>query len=66
MTTFQKLDKALRARGWPYDVGDEVFRDSGGKLIRSTSKDGRAKVKSMQGLGIAVSQHHISYQHSPK
>ena len=35
MTTFEKIDKALRARGWTYDIGDEVFRDNAGNVIRN-------------------------------
>jgi len=35
MTTFQKIDRALRARGWTYDVGDEQFLDNTGNVIRN-------------------------------
>jgi hypothetical protein len=27
MTTFDEIDAALKAKGWRYDRGDEVFRD---------------------------------------
>lgn len=37
MTTFQQLDKALHARGWTYDIGDEVFRDNAGKVIHNNA-----------------------------
>jgi len=32
MTTFTKLDRAIRAKGWHYDAGDEVFRDGNRRL----------------------------------
>ena len=35
MTTFQKIDRALRARGWTYDVAEEQFLDNTGKVIRN-------------------------------
>ena len=34
MITFQQLDKALKARGWRYDIGQEQFIDANGKAIR--------------------------------
>ncbi len=38
MTTFQQLDKALKARGWRYDIGQEQFIDGDGKAIRDCQK----------------------------
>jgi hypothetical protein len=33
MTTFGQIDQALRAKGWRYDRGDEVFRDGDRVLV---------------------------------
>jgi hypothetical protein len=38
MTTFQQLDKALRAKGWRYDIGEEQFFDGDGTMIRDYRK----------------------------
>ena len=38
MTTFEQLDKALRAKGWRYDVGEEQFFDRAGNVIRGYGK----------------------------
>jgi hypothetical protein len=32
MTTFEQIDNALRAKGWRYDRGDEVFREGNREL----------------------------------
>ena len=33
MATFEEIDAALRAKGWRYDRGDEVFRD-GNRVLK--------------------------------
>jgi hypothetical protein len=33
MTTFKQLDRALRAKGWHYDAGDEVFHDRANRRL---------------------------------
>jgi hypothetical protein len=43
MTTFQKLDKALRAKVWTYDIGEEQFLDGDGKVIGSKELPAKAK-----------------------
>jgi hypothetical protein len=45
MTTFSQLDRALKAKGWRYDAGDEVFRDGNDRRL-----DYRRVLKLVSGM----------------
>jgi hypothetical protein len=36
LSRFQELECQIRARGWSYDVRDEVFRDDEGRIVKVT------------------------------
>ena len=63
MSTYTQLDRALKANGWRYDRGDEIFLDGAGKPLHY-----QKVLRPVPGMSLdaMASDQDYNYDHPPK